>query len=90
LFSAKIINCFIFTRYGTVITSSSVVDPYHFVTWIRIRIKQKYPNPHTDPHQSDKLDLEPDPHQFADDNPKCMEYEPILARVPGLEPLFRS
>jgi hypothetical protein len=28
-----------------------------------------------DPHQSDKLD--PDPHQFADDNSKCMEYEPI-------------
>ncbi len=28
-----------------------------------------------DPHDSDKLD--PDPHQFADDKPKCMEYEPI-------------
>jgi hypothetical protein len=27
------------------------------------------------PHQSDKLD--PDPHQFADNKPKCMEYEPI-------------
>jgi hypothetical protein len=27
------------------------------------------------PHQSDKLD--PDPHQFADDKSKCMEYEPI-------------
>jgi hypothetical protein len=27
-----------------------------------------------DPHQSEKLD--PDPHQFADDKPKCIEYEP--------------
>jgi hypothetical protein len=24
-----------------------------------------------------KLDPEPDPHQFADDKPKCMEYELI-------------
>ncbi len=33
----------------------------------------------TYPHQSDKLDLEPetDPHQFADKKPKFMEYEPI-------------
>jgi hypothetical protein len=30
-----------------------------------------------DPHQSDSLDPEPDPHQFADDKPKRMEYEPI-------------
>jgi hypothetical protein len=31
------------------------------------------------PDQSDKLDPEsdPDPHQFADDEPKCMEHEPI-------------
>jgi hypothetical protein len=29
-------------------------------------------DPH--PHQSDKLD--PDPDQFADDKLKCMEYEP--------------
>jgi hypothetical protein len=28
-----------------------------------------------DPHQSDKLGT--DPHQFADDRPKCMEYELI-------------
>jgi hypothetical protein len=42
-------------------------------------------DPGLDPHQSDKLDphthqsdnLDPDPHQFADDKPKCMEYEPI-------------
>jgi hypothetical protein len=33
------------------------------VTWIRI---------------SNKCDtLDPDPHQFADDKPKCKEYEPI-------------
>jgi hypothetical protein len=33
----------------------------------------------SDPHQSDKLDPkpDPDPHQFADGKPKCMEYEPI-------------
>jgi hypothetical protein len=32
-----------------------------------------------DPHQSERLDPEPDPdpHQFADDKPKRMEYEPI-------------
>jgi hypothetical protein len=37
--------------------------------------------PHPDPHQNDKLDQEqePDMHQFSDDKPKCMEYEPILA-----------
>jgi hypothetical protein len=35
------------------------------------------PDPHLDPHQSDKLGPDPDPHQFADDKPKCMEYEPI-------------
>jgi hypothetical protein len=33
---------------------------------------------------------EPDPHQFADDKPKCMEYEPILALFQGFEPLFES
>jgi hypothetical protein len=27
-------------------------------------------DPHSDPHQSDKLELDPDPHQFADDKPK--------------------
>jgi hypothetical protein len=30
-----------------------------------------------DLHQSDTLDPDPDPHQFADGNAKCMEYEPI-------------
>ncbi len=28
-----------------------------------------------DPHQSDELD--PDPHQFTDDKPKCIDYEPV-------------
>ncbi len=39
----------------------------------------KNPDPHLDPHQSDKLDPEsyPDPHQFADHKPKCMYYGPI-------------
>jgi hypothetical protein len=32
-------------------------------------------NQDLDPHQRDKLD--PDPHHFADDKPKCMKYEPI-------------
>jgi hypothetical protein len=48
------------------------------VTWIRIRIKYtsgsaSNKNHYPDPHQSDKLDLKPDPHQFADDKPKCRE-----------------
>jgi hypothetical protein len=36
---------------------------------------------HPDPHQKFfKLDpeMDPDPHQFADVKPKCMEYEPIF------------
>jgi hypothetical protein len=37
-------------------------------------------------HQSDSLD--PDPHQFADDKPKCIECESILALFQGFEPLF--
>jgi hypothetical protein len=28
------------------------------------------------PHRSD-FKPDPDPHQFADDKPKCMEFEPI-------------
>ena len=30
-----------------------------------------------DPYQIERKDPYPDPHQFADDKPKCMEYEPI-------------
>ncbi len=37
------------------------------------------PNPRQieryNPQQSDNLN--PDPHQFEDDKPECMEYEPI-------------
>jgi hypothetical protein len=32
------------------------------------------PDSQLDPHQRDKLDPEPDPHQFADGKPKCMKY----------------
>jgi hypothetical protein len=52
--------------------------------------KSEKSNP--DQHQSDKLDPYPDtdPLQFADDKPKCMEFESILTLFQGLEPLFRS
>jgi hypothetical protein len=43
------------------------MDPYHFAA------SNKHQGLY--PHQSDKLD--PDLHQFADDQPKCIEYEPI-------------
>jgi hypothetical protein len=58
-----------------------------------------------DPHQSDKLEVDPyqdsnkkkldpdpdlGPHQFADDKPKSMEYEPIWALFQGFEHLFGS
>ncbi len=36
-----------------------------------------------DPHQSDKLNPEPDLHQLADDKQKCMEYKPIRALFRG-------
>jgi hypothetical protein len=39
------------------------------------------------PHQRDKLDPDPHPHQFPDDNPKCMENEHVFQ---GFEPLFGS
>jgi hypothetical protein len=44
------------------------------VTWIRIRIKKIRIKIY-------KLDPEkdPDPHQFADVKPKCIEYAPYLA-----------
>ncbi len=32
--------------------------------------------------------MDPDPHQFADDKPKCMEQEPIFALFHRFEPLF--
>ncbi len=64
----------------------SVVDPYphHFGILDQHKIKSgsgsaSNKNQDPDPHQSDKLDLDadPDPHQYVDDKPKCMEYEPI-------------
>jgi hypothetical protein len=53
-------------------------DPHPHQIKIRIRIKIF------------KLDLErdPDPLQFADVKPKCMDYDPILALFQGFEPLF--
>jgi hypothetical protein len=53
------------------------------VLWIWIHMNLHNfgnPDPHQiyqdpEPHPSDKLDL--DPHQFADDKRKCMEYELI-------------
>jgi hypothetical protein len=47
-----------------------------------------YPDP--GPHQSNKLDPDLDPHQFADDKPKSMEYETFWALLQGFEPLFGS
>ncbi len=58
------------------------MDPHHFSN--------------LDPHRDQKkirtqsVKLDPDPQQFADDKPKCMEYEPILAHFQGFEPLFDS
>jgi hypothetical protein len=62
--------------------SISVVDPdpHH--------IGNMNPHPHQDgsssnknhdldPQQSDKLEPDLGPHQFADDKPKCMGFEPI-------------
>jgi hypothetical protein len=44
----------------------------------------------SDPHQCDKLDQDLDPHQFADDNSKCMEYRMSLLEhfFYGFVPLF--
>jgi hypothetical protein len=43
-----------------------------------------------DPHQSDKLDLDPDSHKLADEmtSQKLMEYEPYKALCKGFRPLF--
>ncbi len=62
--------------YGSVMDPDP--DPHHFGNL----------DPHL--HQRDKLDPEPDPHKFADDKPKCMEYEPILALFQGFKPLIGS
>ena len=75
------------TQAGEVLCSVVYPDPgphnfgsLHIRIWIRIQIRmKKNPGPHSDPHQSDKLDpeLHLDPHLFDDDKPKRMEYEPI-------------
>jgi hypothetical protein len=47
------------------------------ITWNRIKENSgsgSNKNLNSDPHQSHKLDPEPDPHRFAD-KAKCMEYE---------------
>jgi hypothetical protein len=36
-----------------------------------------YKNQDLEPHQNNKLEPDLDPHQFADDKPTCMVYEPI-------------
>ncbi len=41
------------------------------VLWISA--SASYNNQEPDSHQSDKLDPDPDQHQFADDKPKCMK-----------------
>ncbi len=46
------------------------------------------PHPDPDPDQSDKLDQEVDTHQFADDKPKRMEYEPTWANFQGILSLY--
>jgi hypothetical protein len=50
--------------------------------WIRVKLNGRMDpdpdqsdKPERDLHRSDKLD--PDSHQFAEDKPKCMEYERI-------------
>jgi hypothetical protein len=45
--------------------------------WIRIKLKGTVPRIRMDPKENEKLEADPDPHQFADDKPKCMKYEPI-------------
>jgi hypothetical protein len=67
------------------IDNSSVVDPdpnneIKIQIQIRILIRIKIY----------KLDLEPDPHQFADVKPKCTEYEPILEFFQVFKPFFEA
>jgi hypothetical protein len=53
-----------------------VYDTTEAVLWILIRIPIKLKG-RIRIRSEDKLDPDLDPHQFADDKPKCMEYEPI-------------
>ncbi len=52
---------------------SSVVDPDPHQTEREDPDPQQCNKLDPDPHQSDKLD--PDPDQFADDKPKCREFD---------------
>jgi len=54
------------------------VNPHQIKIQIQIRVKIY------------KLDLEPDPHQFADVKPKCTEYELILEFFQGFKPFFEA
>ncbi len=53
--------------YFLLILWTSVVDPD----------PHQSDKPDPDPRQSHRLDSDPHPHQFADDKPKCTEYETI-------------
>jgi hypothetical protein len=61
-------------------------DPHHF--------GNLDPHPDLHPHQIKiririkNFKLDPDPHQFTDAKPKCMEYVPILALFHGFQPFF--
>jgi hypothetical protein len=56
------------------------------VLWIRVRKDPRSPEPHQIKIRIriKIYKLDPDPHQFADAKPKCMEYEPILAPFQGV------
>jgi hypothetical protein len=66
------------------------MDPYHFGNL------NPDPHPHqikTGPRSASKVISwirygDPNPHQFTDDKPKRMDYEPIWALFQGFEPLF--
>ncbi len=59
----------------TVLRIGIRMDPHQMERYNRDPRQSDKLDPDPDPHQSDQMD--PDRHQFADDKPKCMEYEPI-------------
>jgi hypothetical protein len=73
------------TEYATSYRRSYTVLQSKFIytfAVLRIRIRmdphqiEKYDSVRN-PHHSDKLDLEPHPHQLVDDKTKSMEHKPI-------------
>ncbi len=54
--------------------------------WIRIWILDYQFD--SDPDPAYHIDADPDQHQFENDKPKCMEYEPIWILFQGFEFLF--